>query len=137
MFRQSASNVALVLDEYGSIQGIATPRDIFSAIAGEFAEDAADEPGIVHRNDGSWTMDGSLRVADIERAFGAHDLVDEDYSTIAGLVLHRMGRLPHIGESVDFNGRRFEVAETDGRRIDRVIIQRLGEDSQKLIARTQ
>jgi len=104
MFRQSGSNVALVVDEYGSVQGIATPRDIFSAIAGEFAEDAADEPGIVRRSDGSWTVDGTLRVADLERALSASDLTDEDYSTVAGLVLHRMGRLPRIGESVEFNG---------------------------------
>jgi magnesium and cobalt exporter, CNNM family len=137
MFRQSGSNLALVVDEYGSVQGIATPRDIFSAIAGEFAEDASDEPGIVRRSDGSWTVDGTVRVADLERALGADDLVDEDYSTVAGLVLHHMGRLPRIGESVDFNGYRFEVADTDARRIDRVIIQRLADEEQRRVAQSQ
>jgi putative hemolysin len=137
MFRQSGSNVALVVDEYGSVQGIATPRDIFSAIAGEFAEDAADEPGIVRRSDGSWTVDGTLRVADLERALSASDLTDEDYSTVAGLVLHRMGRLPRIGESVEFNGYRFEVADTDGRRIDRVIIEHMKDEDQQRIAQAR
>lgn len=125
LFRQKASNLAIVLDEYGSIEGIVTPRDIFAAIAGEFAEDAADEPGIKRRNDGSWLVDGRLRVVELERAIGASDLGSEDYATIAGLVLHHMGKLPVAGEAVDFGGYRFEVVDLDGRRIDKILISAL------------
>ena len=125
LFRQQVANLAIVLDEYGGVQGIVTPRDIFAAIAGEFAEDASDEPGIVRRQDGSWLVDGRLRMTDLERAIGAHDLADPEYSTVAGLVLYRMGRLPQVGNSFEFGGYRFEVVDTDGRRIDKILVAAL------------
>jgi putative hemolysin len=125
LFRQKPSNLAIALDEYGSVQGIVTPRDIFAAIAGEFAEDASDEPGIVHRPDGTWLVDGRVRTADLERTLGARDLTDPDYATVAGLVLHRMGRLPQVGESIEFHGYRFEVVDLDSRRIDKILVTRL------------
>jgi putative hemolysin len=128
LFRQKAANIAIVLDEYGGVQGIVTPRDIFAAIAGEFAEDAAEEPGITRRQDGSWLVDGRTRIADLERAIGARGLHDPEYSTAAGLVLHRLGRLPQIGESVAFGGYRFEVVDLDARRIDKIIVARLPQD---------
>jgi putative hemolysin len=61
----------------------------------------------------------------VERAISASDLTHEEYTTIAGLVLFRMGRLPNIGETMEFSGYRFEVADLDGRRIDRLIISRI------------
>lgn len=125
LFRQQASNLAIVLDEYGSVEGIVTPRDIFAAIAGEFAEDADAEPDLTRRKDGSWLADGRMRVTDLERAIEAEDLAEEEYTTVAGLVLHRMGRLPQIGDSLEFGGYRFEVVDLDGRRIDKIIITRL------------
>ncbi len=129
LFRQKASNLAIVLDEYGSVEGIVTPRDIFAAIAGEFAEDAADEPGIVQRADGSWLVDGRMRMADLERAIGARNLADPQYTTVAGLVLYRMGRLPQVGNSITFGGYRFEVADLDGRRIDKIIVASLPQEA--------
>jgi putative hemolysin len=125
LFRQQAANLAIVLDEYGGVQGLVTPRDIFAAIAGEFAEDAADEPGITRRQDGSWLVDGRVRMGDLERAIGARGLSDPEYSTVAGLVLHRMGRLPQIGESIAFDDYRFEVVDLDSRRIDKILVTRL------------
>lgn len=129
LFRQQAANLAVVLDEYGGVQGIVTPRDIFAAIAGEFAEDAADEPGIARRQDGTWLVDGRTRINDLERALAAHGLSDPDYSTVAGLVLHQLGHLPRIGESVDFGGYRFEVVDLDTRRIDKILVARLPQES--------
>lgn len=125
LFRQQVANLAIVLDEYGGVQGIVTPRDIFAAIAGEFAEDADDQPGITRRQDGSWLVDGRLRVADLERSIGARELVSEEYATVAGLLLHHMGRLPQVGESLEFGGYRFEVVDMDGRRIDKILVTRL------------
>ena len=125
LFRQKPTNLAIVLDEYGSVEGIVTPRDIFAAIAGEFAEDSADEPGVVRRPDGSWLVDGRLRIGELERAIGASGLVDEEYTTVAGLVLHHMGRLPVVGNAVEFGGYRFEVIDLDGRRIDKVLVAKL------------
>jgi len=125
LFRKQAANLAVVLDEYGGVLGIVTPRDIFAAIAGEFAEDAADDPDVTRRQDGSWLIDGRLRLTDLERAIEARGLSDPEYSTVAGLVLHQMGRLPQIGESMTFGGYRFEVVDMDGRRIDKLIVARL------------
>jgi magnesium and cobalt exporter, CNNM family len=125
LFRQQAANLAIVLDEYGGVLGIVTPRDIFAAIAGEFAEDADDEPGITRRQDGSWLVDGRVRTADLERAIAARELASDEYATVAGLVLHHMSRLPQVGESMEFGGHRFEVVDMDGRRIDKIIVTRL------------
>jgi putative hemolysin len=125
LFRQQAANLAIVFDEYGGVQGIVTPRDIFAAIAGEFAEDADDEPGITRRQDGSWLVDGRLRVTDLERGVGARELASEEYATVAGLLLHHMGHLPQIGETLEVGGYRFEVLDMDGRRIDKIMVTRL------------
>jgi putative hemolysin len=130
LFRQQAANLAVVLDEYGGVLGIVTPRDIFAAIAGEFAEDAEDEPGITRRQDGSWLVDGRTRVNDFERATSARGLADPDYSTVAGLVLHQLGHLPKIGEIVDFAGHRFEVVDLDARRIDKILVTRLPQEDE-------
>ncbi len=128
LFRQKPTNLAIVLDEYGSVEGIVTPRDIFAAIAGEFAEDSAEEPGVVRRPDGSWLVDGRLRIGELERAIGASGLLDEEYTTVAGLVLHHMGRLPVVGNAVEFGGYRFEVVDLDGRRIDKILVAKLPEE---------
>ena len=121
-FRQKASNLAIVVDEHGGVEGIVTPRDIFAAIAGEFAEDAADESDITRRQNGSWLVDGRTRMDDLERVIGVRGLTDSEYSTVAGLVLHRLGRLPQIGEVISMGGYRFEVVDVDGRRIDKILI---------------
>ena len=131
LFRQQAANLAVVLDEYGGVLGIVTPRDIFAAIAGEFAEDAEDEPGIARRQDGSWLVDGRTRVNDFERATSARGLADPDYSTVAGLVLHQLGHLPRIGETIDFGGHRFEVVDLDARRIDKILVTRLPQEDEE------
>jgi len=132
LFRQQAANLAVVLDEYGGVLGIVTPRDIFAAIAGEFAEDAEDEPGIARRPDGTWLVDGRTRVNDFERATGARGLADPDYSTVAGLVLHQLGHLPRIGETVEFAGHRFEVVDLDARRIDKILVTRLPQEEEEI-----
>ena len=132
MYKRQAANLAVVLDEYGGVLGIVTPRDIFAAIAGEFAEDAEDEPGIARRPDGTWLVDDRTRVNDFERATGARGLADPDYSTVAGLVLHQLGHLPRIGETVEFAGHRFEVVDLDARRIDKILVTRLPQEEEEI-----
>ena len=77
------------------------------------------------RDDGSWLVDGRLRIGELERAIGASGLLDEEYTTVAGLVLHHMGRLPVVGNAVEFGGYRFEVVDLDGRRIDKILVAKL------------
>jgi putative hemolysin len=125
LFRQAPTRMAIVLDEYGSVEGLVTLADIFMVIAGEMAEPDQPDDSIVTRGPGSWLIDGRTRLIDVERKIGATDFVHNDYSTLAGLVLHRLGRLPRVGESVIYNGFRMEVVDLDGRRIDRVLVDRL------------
>lgn len=127
IFRQAPTRMAVVLDEYGSVEGLVTQADIFTVIAGEMSEPDQEDDSIVVRGSGSWLIDGRTRLIDVERKIGANGFVHSDYSTIAGLVLHRLGRLPRVGESVTYNGFRLEVVDLDGRRIDKVMVDKIEE----------
>jgi magnesium and cobalt exporter, CNNM family len=125
MFRENPVHMAVVVDEYGGLEGIVTPTDILTAIAGELPEDASDidEPSAVRRDDGSWLMDGMLGIHEAERLLERKDMRgDEDFETLAGFVLARLARIPQIGDHFEWDGLRFEIVDMDGRRIDRVLV---------------
>ncbi|MGE5506579.1 MAG: hemolysin family protein, partial [Actinomycetota bacterium] len=122
LFRQSGEQLAVVVDEYGSIEGIATVTDILEAIAGEMPEPGeADQPA-TRRADGSWLMDGGLGVAEVETLTGLSGLGDGGFHTLAGFILSHLEHLPEAGERLDWRGWSFEVVDMDGRRIDRVLV---------------
>ena len=133
LFRHASTRVAIVLDEYGSVEGIVTQADIFTVIAGEMSEEEDADNAIAARGAGSWLIDGRTRLIDVERKIGATGFVHSDYSTLAGLVLHRLGRVPQVGESVTYNGFRLEVIDLDGRRIDKVLVDRVGEEKRPAV----
>ena len=117
--------MAVVVDEYGVVEGIVTATDILTAIAGELPEDASDieAPSAVRRDDGSWLMDGMLGIHEAERLLERKDMRgDEDFETLAGFVLARLARIPQIGDHFEWGGLRFEIVDMDGRRIDRVLV---------------
>lgn len=125
MFRENPVHMAVVVDEYGGLEGIVTPADILTAIAGELPEDTADleEAAAVRRDDGSWLMDGMLGIHEAERLLERKDMRgDEDFETLAGFVLARLARIPQIGDRFEWDGLRFEIVDMDGRRIDRVLV---------------
>jgi putative hemolysin len=130
LFRSSVVHMALVVDEYGSFEGIVTTTDILAAIAGEFPEDEGDaESTVVRRDDGSWLIDGGIDIDQLERLLNRRDLKsNEDYHTLAGFLLWELGHLPKVGEHFDWKNLRFEVVDMDGRRIDRVLISRLTDE---------
>jgi magnesium and cobalt exporter, CNNM family len=130
LFRSSTIHMALVVDEYGSFEGIVTPADILAAIAGEFLEDEGGAgSAAVRRDDGSWLIDGGTDIDQLERYLDRRDLKsNDDYHTLAGFVLWELGHLPKVGERFDWKNLRFEVVDMDGRRIDRVLISQLPED---------
>jgi putative hemolysin len=127
LFRESKMHFAVIVDEHGSIEGIVTPSDILTAIAGELPEAASEEPAeAVARDDSSWLVDGSMSIDDVERLLGAGNMRSgDDYTTLAGFVLAQLGHLPATGESFRWRSLRFEVVDLDGRRIDKVLVQRL------------
>jgi putative hemolysin len=123
LFRRGRLHIAVVVDEYGSTEGIVTLSDVLRSIAGSFPETGDQQaPSLYRRDDGSWVVDGGLPVDDFEHAVGVHGLrEDADFETIGGFVLHRLGRIPVVGDRFDAARGRFEVIDMDGRRIDTVL----------------
>lgn len=116
--------MALVHDEYGHFEGLVTPADLLSAIAGEFVSDADpdDEPSIVERHDGSLLVAGTTAADALAERLGIVLPEDREYATVAGLALAAFRHLPGEGESFEEQGWRFEVVNLDGRRIDKLLV---------------
>jgi len=132
IFREEQQSLALVVDEYGEIQGLVTISDLMGAVVGRLqaAENTEDDALVVMRDDGSLLVDGSLPNDDLRELLGGVNLPDDDeYNTIAGLVIEHFGRIPHVGESFELDGWRFEVVDLDGARIDKLLLQRVPEET--------
>jgi CBS domain containing-hemolysin-like protein len=123
LLRKSPLQVAIILDEFGSLEGIATPIDILEAIAGEFPDEGEDEMLIERAPDGSWLADGGTDVRRLSNVIDVQ-LVDETdrYSTLAGYILWRLGHLPKAGERVVAGSLTFEVVSMAGHSIGKVKI---------------
>jgi putative hemolysin len=124
--RQARVSMALVVDEYGEVEGVVTAEDVLEALVGDMPERRLDEePAIVRRDDGSILMDGMLAVDEVKLTLGVDSLPEEEgYHTLAGFMLAQLGRVPAEGEAVAWGGWRFEVIDMDGRRIDKVLVRR-------------
>jgi putative hemolysin len=124
MMKKSGLHMAIVVDEYGSVEGLVTITDILETIAGDLPEPGEDEEmDAVQRDDGSWLVNGSMPVDEFEDVVGLRGLNEiGDYHTIAGFVLHGIGHVPNAGEAFEHQGVRFEVVDMDGRRIDKILV---------------
>ena len=126
-FRQTSADMVFVVDEYGAVQGVITERDLLEAITGEFGAEAGDEAWAPQRGDGSWLMDGLIPIPELKDRLELKDVPEEDrgrYNTLAGMVMLLLGRLPASGDSVEWGGWRFEVVDLDGKRVDKLLVQR-------------
>ena len=124
LLRSGSQRLAVVLDEYGVVEGVVAPSDVLSAIAGELSQSDTEEPDAVRREDGSWLVDGRMEIHRLERLLDRRDLDRGGrYQTLAGLVLWELGRMPRVGDSFRLGNLRFEVVDLDHRRIDKVLIQ--------------
>jgi putative hemolysin len=129
-FRERATRMVFVVDEYGVVQGLLTPLDMLEAITGELSPRTAVEAWATQRDDGAWLVDGAMPVTELKSRLSIDDLPDEDkgrYNTVAGLMQTVAGDLLGRREHVDCAGWRFEVLVLEGRRIDQVLITRLPE----------
>ncbi len=126
--KESPVHLALVVDEYGALEGLVTATDVLEAIVGEFRERGV-EPALVHRReDGSWLMDGGLSTHQVQDTLGLADFpTGRGFHTLAGFVLGELEHVPTPGEHFEWNGYRFEVVDMDGRRIDKVLVSRIEE----------
>ncbi|MCV0368531.1 hemolysin family protein [Filomicrobium sp.] len=116
--------MVLIHDEYGNFEGLATPADILEAIAGVFRSEEEGEPAAVAREDGSWLLSGAMPADEMAEILDIRLPEKRDYQTVAGFVLASMRHLPTVGESADILGWRFEIVDMDGRRIDKVLVDR-------------
>src|SRR5439155_2692678 len=134
LFKKTGKQAALVIQEYGDIEGLITLNDILEAIVGDISSrDDLDHPQAVQREDGSWLFDGMLPIDELKDFLHIRTLPEEsigDYETLAGFVLTQLGRIPAPADHFEWDRFRFEVMDMDGRRIDKVLVQPLrAEDS--------
>lgn len=121
-FRRKREHFALVVDEYGALQGLVTLEDILEEIVGEIVDEHDLElPGVRISSEGTYTVDGSVTLRDLNRQF-EWDLPDENASTVAGLILHESRKIPQVGQSFMFHGFRFDVLRRHRQQITQVRI---------------
>ncbi len=127
MFQKEKNQLAIVLDEYGGTEGMVTLEDVLEELVGEIHSEHhrdRDMP-FVDRGDGSWLVDGGAGVEALAGLFGLRlDPGPRDYSTVSGLVLARLERIPSTGDTTDWQGLSIEVVDMDGRRIDKLLIKK-------------
>jgi putative hemolysin len=127
LFQKEKNQMAIVLDEYGGTEGLVTLEDILEELVGEIHDEhrAARHTAFVRRDDGSWLVDGSASIEDMAETVDVKlDGAPRDYSTVSGLVLARLERIPATGDVTQWQGLTIEVVDMDGRRIDKVLIRK-------------
>lgn len=124
LLRSSQTEMALVVDEYGDIQGIVTVQDLIEAITGEFQTDDEEDSYAIQRDDGSWLLDGLIPSHDLKDRLQIKTLPEEErglYNTLSGLIMMQLGRIPKTGDKIEWDGWLLEIIDMDGKRIDKVL----------------
>jgi putative hemolysin len=127
LFQKEKNQMAIVLDEYGGTEGLVTLEDILEELVGEIHDEhrAARDTAFVRRDDGSWLVDGGASIEDLAETIDVKvDAAPRDYSTVSGLVLAQLERIPATGDITHWQGLTIEVVDMDGRRIDKVLIRK-------------
>jgi putative hemolysin len=120
IFKEKGTELLLVIDEFGGVQGLITINDILEEIVGEIE---IEEPQATQRQDGSWLLDGMLQVDEFKEIFSLDSLPHEDeYETLSGFMMVSIGRLPQAADRFEWHDLRFEVMDMDGRRVDKVLV---------------
>ncbi len=120
VFKSGGTEMMLVVDEFGSVQGLLTIFDILEEIVGDILNG---EPQATQRQDGSWLLDGLLPVEDFKEIFNLRYLPDEDeYETLGGFVMMQLGRIPAVSDHFEWSAMNFEVMDMDGKRVDKVLV---------------
>ncbi len=128
-FRTHGKHHAMVVDEYGSIEGMITMNDVMEELIGEVMEENPDEYQIIARDDGSWLVDGQFPYFELLEFLGVpDDRQVSGFTTVGGLFIFLANRIPQTGEKITWNGYELEVVDMDGQRIDKVLITALSDD---------
>jgi len=127
-FKRTHLPIALVVDEFGDVEGLVSFTDVISSIVGDLPTEPGEEPAIVQREDGSWLLDGAVDLDTALRTLEAEAIVsDEDrqhFHTLGGLAMVALGRVPRTGDVFERGDYRFEVVDMDGNRVDRILASR-------------
>jgi len=125
-FRETGIHHALVLDEYGGVEGFVTLYDVLEAIVGDIPLDEFDtDQDVVQRADGTWLVDGLIPIDELKEILHVDELPEENqagFQTLSGFVMNQMGRIPKTGQTFEWDHWRFEVVDMDGHRVDRVLV---------------
>ena len=128
-FKKHRQTMALVVDEYGDVQGLVTLNDVMESLVGDIATlDDDSVQDVVRRDGNSWLMDGGVTIERFKDIVDVSGLPEEDrgnYHTLAGFVLMQLGRIPLAGDKFDWDTLHFEIVDMDGNRVDKVIVTRL------------
>jgi putative hemolysin len=128
-FKRTHLPLALVVDEFGEVEGLVSLTDVISSIVGELPSEEGEEAMVVRREDGSWLMDGALDLDSVLRSVGVGSAFSEEdrqhYHTLGGLAMQVLGRIPRTGDVFERAGFRFEIVDMDGNRVDRVLVSRI------------
>jgi putative hemolysin len=126
-FRTSHKHMALVMDEFGAVEGLVTVTDMLEALVGHLPANASEAASsFVQRSDGSWLIDGVASMEEVSTRLSLEELPPDEvgaYHTLGGFVMARLGRVPKTADQFDWSGLHFEVIDMDGRRIDKVLVQ--------------
>lgn len=126
LFKENGLHYGIVIDEYGVTVGIITMDDVMDALVGDATEQGQDEYQIIARDENSWLVDGQYSLIDFLKYFGLeYPVQSKNFTTLAGLILHRSSAIPEVGDSVIFQNLKLEVVDKDGQRIDKVLVSRL------------
>jgi putative hemolysin len=129
-FRRTRNHVALVVDEFGVVEGMVTLKDVLESIIGRLPERGVRQhyPEIINREEGGWLIDAQLDFEETSAVIGLglpeEELSVNRYQTIGGFVLHHLGHIPEEGEILEREGLRFEVVDMDRQRIDKLLVTR-------------
>ena len=127
-FKRTHLPIALVVDEFGDVEGLVSFTDVISSIVGDLPMEPGEEPAIVQREDGSWLLDGAVDLDTALRTLEAEAMIsDEDrqhFHTLGGLAMVALGRVPRTGDVFERGDYRFEVVDMDGNRVDRILASR-------------
>ena len=126
LFKRTGTPIALIVDEYGDLQGLVTLTDLLESLVGDIAAPGqVDEPASVRRADGSWLIDGMMPIDEVADLIGMVHMPEEegmDYTTLGGFMMAQLKRIPAPADAVTVDGYKFEVLDMDGRRVDKVLV---------------